>query len=40
MSTQEGIATAGRCFLFGLFITSPATPLHIQPTPLSLPGRL
>jgi hypothetical protein len=30
MSTQDGIATAGRCFLFGLFITSLATPLHAQ----------
>lgn len=26
MRTQDGIATAGRCFLFGFLITSLATP--------------
>ena len=30
MSTQNGIATAGRCLLFGLFIASLATPLNAQ----------
>lgn len=35
MSTQEGIATAGRCFLF---ITSLATPLHAQQAQRELVG--
>lgn len=30
MNTQEAVATAGRCFLFGLVIASFATPLHAQ----------